>query len=218
MDTNKEYEKKSRKILKTYNSILVKCKNIPVLSEKNIVIVDNMDSMVNAQIETRKPILYFQETQSISFILLDGTEAYIHILKANKNITTQTEQMISDFEIAKNTFVKEILSKIEKVLLNGSIGKENLLTSNELKYIENIKQEDLQDKDKNIKKSIKEIETKETNNLRNDNSSNNLYLIPIKKNKFKIFNKGKKSKKSKRKKRKEKKNRMRKKETKEQDY
>jgi len=198
MDTNKEYEKKSRKILKTYNSILVKCKNIPVLSDKNIVIVENINSMVNAQIETRKPILYFQEIQSISFILLDGTEAYIYILKANKNITTQTEQMINNFEMAKNTFVKEILSKIEKILLSGNIGKENILTSNELKYIESIKREESQGKDINTKKTTEELKNKETTEIQKENnSSNNLYLMPIKKNKFKIFNKGKKAKRAK---------------------
>ena len=60
MKTNKGYERKIHKILKTYNSILVKCKNIPILSDKNIVIVEDIGSMVNAQIETIKPILYFQ--------------------------------------------------------------------------------------------------------------------------------------------------------------
>ncbi|MBP3597126.1 MAG: hypothetical protein J6J60_07005 [Clostridia bacterium] len=139
MRANKDYEKRVHKILKTYNSILVKCKNIPLLSDKNIIMIENINSMVNAQIETRKPILYFQEEKSISFMLLDGKESYIYVLKANDGTVSQVEQVINDFKYARNTFVKEILSKIETVLLSGSIEKEKVLTSNEIKYLESIK-------------------------------------------------------------------------------
>ena len=66
---NAKYEKKVNKILKTYNSIMVKCRNIPILPDKNIIIVDDINSMINTQIETRKPILYYQEDNSISFMI-----------------------------------------------------------------------------------------------------------------------------------------------------
>lgn len=198
MKANKDYEKKLHKILKTYNSILVKCKNIPILSDKNIVMVENIASIINAQMETRKPIIYFQEIQSISFILLDGTEAYIYILKANETITTELERTINNFDIERNTFVKEILSKIERILLNGNIGKENILTAKELKYLESIKEEGLVEKNLNKEKvnnnneyNIKDdnvldnqkqndiTDTKELRGEEND-SSKNLYLVPVK--------------------------------------
>ena len=140
MRANKDYEKKAHKILKTYNSILVKCKNIPLLSDKNIVMVEDINSMVNAQIETKKPILYFQEENCISFILLDGKESYIYVLKVNDGIISKVEHDINNFEYARNTFVKDILSKIETVLLSGNIEKEKekVIESNEVKYLESI--------------------------------------------------------------------------------
>lgn len=188
MKIDKSYEKKVHKILKTYNSILVKCKNIPTLSDKNIIMVENMDSMINAQIETRKPILYFQENESISFVLLDGTETYVYVLKAREEIQSEIEHIISNLEVAKNTFVKEILSKIEKILLNGSIEKENLLTANELKYLESVKEENSQFKNNaNINQSQSKIQNQQTEESM---PSKDLALVPIKKQrKLKIFNK-----------------------------
>lgn len=226
MRANKDYEKKAHKILKTYNSILVKCKNIPLLSDKNIVMVENIGSMVNAQIETRKPILYFQEEMCISFMLLDGKESYIYVLKANDGTVSKVEQAINNFEYARNTFVKEILSKIETVLLSGNIEKEKVLTSNEIKYLESIKENSNVENGSNITNNnfnnMNENNSSQAdfqNTLQNDleiknstkdnignkndtikpneesNTSQNLYLIPVKnKKKFNFFNKNKKAK------------------------
>lgn len=234
MKAKKDYEKKAHKILKTYNSILVKCKNIPLLSDKNIVMVENIAGMVNAQIETRKPILYFQEEMCISFILLDGKESYIYVLKANDSIVSKVEQAINNFEYAKNTFVKEILSKIETVLLSGNIEKEKILTSNEIKYLESIKEDsnEIIKENSNVENgnnitnnnsnNMKESNSNQANfqntlqnNLemkngtkdnvsnKNDivklkeenNTSKNLYLVPVKKKKkFNFFNKNKRAK------------------------
>ena len=217
MKANKDYEKRIHKILKTYNSILVKCQNIPMLSDKNIVKVENIAGMINAQIETRKPILYFQEEKCISFMLLDGTESYIYVLKANDGVVSKVEQVINDFEYARNTFVKEILSKIEKILLNGNLEKEKILTSNELKYLESIKE----DSNESLNRTTKDNNNIEDNSLitqnnpemqngtkdnvgdknnvtksnEENNTSKNLYLVPIKKKKkFNFFNKNKRAK------------------------
>lgn len=152
MNIDKIYEKKVRKILRTYNSILVKCKNIPLLTDKNIIMIDNIDSMINAQVEIRKPILYFQEDTSIAFMLLDGTEAYIYIVKLSDNVQSKVEQIIENLNLAKNTFVKEMLSRIEKMLLNESMS-ENSLGINDLKYLEGV----------------------------DEKISNDLFLVPVKK-------------------------------------
>lgn len=221
MKIDKNYEKKVHKILKTYNSILVKCKNIPDLSEKNIIMVESMGGMINAQIETKKPILYFQENICISFMLLDAKEAYIYIVKANTNIQSEVEHAINNFQIAKNTFVKEILAKIENVLLSLNTDKQNLLTESELKYFDSIKQiyndqnEDSSNSNKiqnsnkeesnkeanyepNAKHSNNEPNMKNSSNNENEENSKGLYLIPIKKKKFSFFGKKRKNKKAKR--------------------
>ena len=191
MKEMKNYDKKIHKILKTYDSILVKCKNIPILSDKNIIMVDAIEGMVNAQIETRKPILYFKEEDSISFMLLDGNETYVYIVKANEAKENTVEKIINNIEIAKNTFVKDILSKIEKMLLNSNIKNENILTENELKYLENVKEE-----------HYRENNTKEKNaGIRKNeeiNPSKNMYLVPVKKQKKGwFFSKSKKAKRAK---------------------
>ena len=181
MKSNKNYEKRARKILRTYNSILVKCQNIPMLSDKNIILVENIEGMINAQIETRKPILYFQEEKCISFMILDGAESYIYILKANNGVVSKVEHIISNFEYARNTFVKDILSKIETVLLNGSV--EGELTSNDIKYLESMKGNNLNDKIRKIQK--KENRDTEINDnfseKRQESNSDDLYLVPVKK-------------------------------------
>ncbi len=180
MKEMKSYDKKIHKILKTYDSILVKCKNIPILSDKNIIMVDSIEGLVNAQIETRKPILYFMEDDSVSFMLLDGNETYVYIVKANEAKENEVEKIINNLEIAKNTFVKDILAKIEKMLLNNNIKNENILTESELKYIENVSEEQ------------KKEQSKEQNPVKN------IYLVPVKKQKkWWIFSKPKKAKRAK---------------------
>lgn len=173
MVVDKKYYRKIRKILKTYNSILVKCKTIPKISDKNIIFVENMDGMINTQIETRKPILYFQEDECVSFMLLDGAEIYIHIIKMREDVESAIEHIINNMENAKNTFVKEILSNLEKVLLTGNIDKGNILLANELKYLGSVKEENkLQDETIKSKRKTKKEEVSPTEEL---------HLVPVKK-------------------------------------
>lgn len=186
MVVDKKYYRKIRKIIKTYNSILVKCKAIPMLNDKNIIMVDSMDGMVNAEIETRKPILYFMENESVSFMLLDGTEAYIHIIKLHEGVESSVENIIKNMENAKNTFVKEILSNIEKILLNGKVEKGDLLLVNELKYLGSVKEEALQIEAPKKKRKTKKEEVEPTEEL---------HLVPVKKpRKTRVSQKDKKEK------------------------
>jgi hypothetical protein len=192
----KSYDKKVNKILRTYDSILVKCKNIPIVSDKNIIMVDSIEGMVNTQIETRKPILYYKEYDSVSFMILDGTETYVYIIKANEEKINSVEQQINNIEMVKNTFVKDILSKIEKMLINADIKTENLLTENEFKYLESIREENKEENkgaNKNESKSKNanlecnseykvELEEDEKNN-----TSNKMCLVPVKKSKMLWF-------------------------------
>lgn len=206
----KSYGKRVHKILKTYNTILVKCKNIPMLYEKNIIKVEDMNSMINAQIETKKPIIYFQEEKSTSFMLLDGNEIYVYIVKENEEIQSEVEDIINNYEIVKSTFMKEFLTK------------GNMLAGSALKYLEGGKEENSKEKNKtspkgkNNKKSesTKEIENTDTerenkttkkktiskksakkSEEEDDDATKNLYLVPVKSKKTDFLKSSKKSKK-----------------------
>lgn len=139
MKANNGYEKRVHKILKTYNSILVRCQNVPTISDKNIVFVEDIAGMINAQIEIRKPILYFQEQKCTSFILLDGNEGYIYILKADCAEVSKVEQVIDNCEYVRSRFLRNILLKVEKVL--SDVDGKSLLTEKEQQYLDSIKEE-----------------------------------------------------------------------------
>ena len=64
------YNSTLKKVLNNYDAILVESHNFPDLKGKNIMKVTNMDDLVDAQIEIRKPIYYMIEGEdSCSFVL-----------------------------------------------------------------------------------------------------------------------------------------------------
>lgn len=148
MRVNENYEKKVHKILKTYDSVLVRCKNIPIQIDKNVVMVSSIEGMVNAQIETRKPILYYKEDDSMSFILLDGTEIYVYIIKKYQEKECAVENVINNFNDIRNTFLKELASKFQNILLeagsksnnseNHNYKNDNLLSFDNINLFENL--------------------------------------------------------------------------------
>ena len=113
----KDYNKKTKKILKKYDAVLVKTKNIPRLYDKNIMLVSNIEDMINAQMEIRKPVYYFVNENSYSFFLLDGEEALVYIVKSDPTVMCVVEKLILNVEKMRNTMVKETLKKIENVML-----------------------------------------------------------------------------------------------------
>ena len=108
----KDYNKKTKKILKKYDAVLVKTKNIPRLYDKNIMLVSNIEDMINAQMEIRKPVYYFVNENSHSFFLLDGEEALVYIVKNDPTIMCVVEKIILNIDKMRNTMVKETLKKI----------------------------------------------------------------------------------------------------------
>ncbi|MBO5183841.1 MAG: hypothetical protein J6B64_05575 [Bacilli bacterium] len=113
----KDYNKKTKKILKKYDAVLVKTKNIPRLYDKNIMVVSTIEDMINAQMEIRKPVYYFVNENSHSFFLLDGEEALVYIVKNDPTIMCVVEKLILNIDKMRNTMVKETLKKIEKAML-----------------------------------------------------------------------------------------------------
>ena len=64
---------------------------------KNIIRVTNLEDLMDAQLELRKPIYYMIEGEdSCSFVLLDNTEACIYILKKNDEVESPLELIIAE--------------------------------------------------------------------------------------------------------------------------
>ena len=117
---NKAYESNIRSILNTFDSILVKSNSIPKLIGRNIIIVDNIDDMVDAQLEIRKPICYYKQTESCSFVLLDDKEAYVYVEKLNEDVLSPVEIEINDIKLKQKNqedIDSEMLKDIERTTI-----------------------------------------------------------------------------------------------------
>lgn len=123
MDTSsptKAYESEVRNILNTFDSILVQSNAVPKLEGRNIINVETMDDLVDAQLEIRKPICYYKQTESCSFALLDDKEAYIYIEKLNPDVVSPLEIEIKENKLkVKNAeeMDSEMLRDIERTTI-----------------------------------------------------------------------------------------------------
>ena len=99
-DTKEEkYETKLKKILKTYDSVLVETRKVPVIDSEKIILVNSIDDLIDAQTELRKMIYFFKQTDNCSFILFDQNQAIIYILKKNDDILSPLEIEINNNKI-----------------------------------------------------------------------------------------------------------------------
>ena len=114
------FEYNVNNILRIYNSILVKVNNYPDLIEKNIIKVDCIKDLIDAQSEIRKPIYYVKQAQTCSFILIDDNEALIYIMKKSEDVVSALDIIIKDIEIIKKqeerrqNISDDLLSDIDK--------------------------------------------------------------------------------------------------------
>ena len=114
------YESKIKGIINTFDSILVKSNTVPKLLGRNIIFVEEIEDLVDAQLEIRKPICYYKQTESCSFILLDDKEAYVYIEKLNPDVVSPVEIEINDIKRKqKNSedLDSEMLRDIEKTTI-----------------------------------------------------------------------------------------------------
>lgn len=111
------YKNNLKKILSYYDAVLVQSYNFPNLKGKNIIKITNIEDLIDAQIEIRKPIYYMIEGEdSCSFVLLDNSEACVFILKQNEQIESPLELIIAEYE--KNNDIDEsLLEDIEKTTI-----------------------------------------------------------------------------------------------------
>lgn len=148
-DPAKVYESNVRNILNTFDSILVKSNTVPKLIGRNIIIVEEMDDMVDAQLEIRKPICYYKQTESCSFVLLDDKEAYVYVEKLNPDVVSPVEIEIDEIRLKqKNSedLDSEMLKDIEKTTIVKLANKKSYKVSpikkeNKFKLEEDVKEE-----------------------------------------------------------------------------
>ena len=113
----KLYDSKVRNLLNTYDSILVKSNTIPSLEGRNIVHVEKMEDLVDAQLELRKPICYLKQTESCSFVLLDEKEAFVYVEKLNDDVVSPVEIELKELKVRekdRDDMDSEMLKAIDK--------------------------------------------------------------------------------------------------------
>lgn len=117
---SRAYESNVRNILNTFDSILVQSNAVPKLEGRNIINVESIDDLVDAQLEIRKPICYYKQTESCSFALLDDKEAYIYIEKLNPDVVSPLEIEIKENKLknkSQEEMDSEMLRDIEKTTI-----------------------------------------------------------------------------------------------------
>ena len=112
--------KNRRRILKTYNSIIVEVEDIPNIAGKNIIKVKSIEDLVDAQLELREPIYYKNDNDSCFFMLLHYNEACIYILRMNDDVVSPTEQSIKYMKedpSDKDNNKENILENVENTIV-----------------------------------------------------------------------------------------------------
>ena len=118
-DEYSAFIKSKKRILRTYDSIIVEVEDIPNIAGKNIIKVKSIEDLVDAQLELREPIYYKNDNDSCFFMLLHYNEACVYILKMNDSVISPTEQSIRYMKEAKdNKDEKEsILDNVENTIV-----------------------------------------------------------------------------------------------------
>ena len=129
-----QYKSKLRQILRTYDSILVKSKNLPKLDNLNIIRVDTIEDLVDAQMEIRKPIYYQEQTESCAFVLLDNMTACFYTLKVNDAVLCPLEITINELDIINKNNQKALEEDIPEDLLS-EIERTTIIRLKKGKYV-----------------------------------------------------------------------------------
>ena len=92
-----DYDIKLKRILKTYDSILVYSNLSYEIDEENITFVKNIDELVRYCDELNKTIVYIQEDESSTFILKNKKELLVYIMKKDEYSRSDMEQKIHKY-------------------------------------------------------------------------------------------------------------------------
>ena len=95
-DERSKYESALKSMLKKFDSILAETSTIPDLEGKNIMLITNIEDMIDASVEIRKPIYYKKEENDCIFSLLDNQDICIYILKLDDEVEAPIEKFIKN--------------------------------------------------------------------------------------------------------------------------
>ncbi len=107
--------KEKKRILKTYDSVIVEVETLPNIAGKNIIKVKTFDDLVDAQLELREPIYYKNDNDSCFFLLLHYNEACVFILKINDEVISPTEQSIRFMKPEKGAVKSDYENMLENL-------------------------------------------------------------------------------------------------------
>lgn len=119
-DSKSIYKKQVKKILKIYNSQLVKINDNYELLNENFVNAKNIEDMFELSDEFNQPIVYIEEDNASIFILQYGKDILYYVLKENNNIITNFEKQINEYKESKKEKKdnqEELLSNINKTTI-----------------------------------------------------------------------------------------------------
>ena len=83
------------RIEKAYSGILVES-SIPNLKDKDIIYVKDIENLVNAAIQMKKPVFFVKDIESCAYIVLDNNNALVNIFKVNKKSDNRVENLINE--------------------------------------------------------------------------------------------------------------------------
>ena len=114
-----DYELCLKKILRTYDAIVVQTNPFPNLRGKDIIRVFGMNDLIDAQAEMKKPIYYMKQQDSTAFLLMGANEALIYILKRREDVVSPIENLIKEAEKFphKTGEDEDLLSDIDKTTI-----------------------------------------------------------------------------------------------------
>lgn len=177
-DEYNAFIKNKKRILRTYDSIIVEVEDIPNIAGKNIIKVKSIEDLVDAQLELREPIYYKNDNDSCFFMLLHYNEACIYILKMNESVVSPTEQSIRYMKEDKDS--KDTNENILDNLENTIVYKLDELRSFKISPIKQEKAIEVVD-DTAIKNEIEEAkEHKITKESLEDEISKTMYINDLK--------------------------------------
>ncbi len=177
-DEYNAFIKNKKRILRTYDSIIVEVEDIPNIAGKNIIKVKSIEDLVDAQLELREPIYYKNDNDSCFFMLLHYNEACIYILKMNESVVSPTEQSIRYMKEDKDS--KDTSENILDNLENTIVYKLDELRSFKISPIKQEKAIEVVD-DTAIKNEIEEAkEHKITKEYLEDEISKTMYINDLK--------------------------------------
>lgn len=120
-DNLAKYKRRLKSILKTYDAVLVQSIKEISIKDHNPIILPNIEDLIDAQTEIRKPIIYHEEMESCYFTLLDDNEVYIYILRKEENtissIDNEIELVKEQNNKQKNSSYDDMFENIDKTTI-----------------------------------------------------------------------------------------------------